>query len=241
LELQTVTGTCFYHVKEQPTLFLTTKHGHKETITLNVTPVGRHDIILGLPWCEHHGIQFDWNNKDILAWSLACEGRCFPTPISVLQVKLLCQNAIMPQRGTPGSVGYDLHTTEALTIHPSQRTPISMGLIISLPEGTCGRITPHSSLAIKHSINVATRVIDPDFQGEVKVVLVNNGSTPFHVGRGEHIAQLVLESAQVHDIQQVTTLDDMERGMDRFGSTGMSTKLAEIYAITLGHTASIKI
>ena len=56
LELQTVTGNKFYAVRKQARLTLTTRHGHEETIALNVAPVGRHDLILGLPWCQYHGI-----------------------------------------------------------------------------------------------------------------------------------------------------------------------------------------
>jgi dUTP pyrophosphatase len=88
---------------------------------------------------------------------------------------------------------------------------------------------------------MAARVINPDFQGEVRVILVNNGTAPFHVEKGDHIAQLVLESAQTHDIQQVMELSQMDRGTDGFSSTGMSAELAEIYTITLGHAASSKI
>ena len=74
LQLQTVTGNKFHSVDKQATIVLTTQHGHEETITLNVAPVGKHDIILGLPWCQYHGIQFDWTNHDISQWSPECEG-----------------------------------------------------------------------------------------------------------------------------------------------------------------------
>jgi dUTP pyrophosphatase len=241
LELQMVTGTCFYHVKQQVTLLLTTQHGHEETITLNVALVGRHDIILGLPWCEYHGVQFNWTEKDILAWSLDCKGKCFHTPVSTLQVKPLCLDAVIPQRSTQDSIGYDLHATEVTTITPSQRAPIGMGISIGLPKGMYGRVAPRSGLAVKHSVDVATGVIDPDYQGELKVVLVNNGTSPYQVNKGDCIAQLILEEAQIHDIQPVVELDNMERGIDGFGSTRMSTELAEIYAITLGHAVSSKI
>jgi deoxyuridine 5'-triphosphate nucleotidohydrolase len=241
LELQTVTGAHFYHVKKQVTLLLTIQHGHEETITLNIAPVGKHDIILGLPWCKYHRVQFDWTVKDILAWSPNCKGRCFPTPISTLQVRALCHDAIIPKRSTPRSIRYDLHTTETITIPPARRAPVTTGLSIKLPPSTYGRIMPQSGLAIRHNIDVAARVIDRDFRGEMKAVLVNHGMTPYQVQKGDCITQLVLESAQVHNIQQVTELDQTDRGADGFSSTGMSLELAEIYAITLGHMASSKI
>ena len=86
LQLQTVTGNKFHSVNKQATIVLTTKHGHEETITLNVAPVGRHNLILGHLWCQYHGVQFDWNNCEINQWSPECEGCCFLSNISLLQV-----------------------------------------------------------------------------------------------------------------------------------------------------------
>ena len=97
LQLQMVTGNKFHSVDKQATIVLTMKHGHEETIMLNVAPVGRHNLILGLPWCQYHGVQFDWNNRKINQWSPDCEGRCFPSNVSLLQVRMLCPHAVAPQ------------------------------------------------------------------------------------------------------------------------------------------------
>jgi dUTP pyrophosphatase len=69
----------------------------------------------------------------------------------------------MPRRGTQGSIGYNLHATKASTIAPDQRSPVCTGLSIRLLGGTYGRIAPRSGLAVKHSIDVAVGVIDPDY------------------------------------------------------------------------------
>jgi len=74
LELQMVTGNKFFEVKHQVTAILTTAHGHEEKLVLDVAPIRKHDLILGLPWCQYHGIQFDWANQDIIQWSPECEG-----------------------------------------------------------------------------------------------------------------------------------------------------------------------
>ena len=83
LSLQTVVGTRFYQVTKQARVRMHTTPGHHETITLNVAPIGSHDIILGLPWIKYHGVQFDWENGNIAHWSPKCEGRCY-TSIAVL-------------------------------------------------------------------------------------------------------------------------------------------------------------
>jgi len=88
-----------------------------EKITLDVTPIGKHELILGIPWCTYHGVQFDWKNCDILTWSPECEGRCLAT-LAPLLVKILEPNVVPPTQATEGSIGYDLHAISHHTIPP---------------------------------------------------------------------------------------------------------------------------
>ena len=90
-------------------------------------------------------------------------------------------------------------------------------------------------------MDVAARVIDPDYQGELKVLLVNNGDTAFNVKPGDWITQLILENATMQDVQVTETLDETTHGESSFGSTGMNQELAEIYKIALRHTANTTI
>jgi hypothetical protein len=163
LRLQTVTGRTFAMVELQVTTHLTTCHRHSEDITLDVAPIGQHDLILGLPWLALHGVQLDWKNNNIIRWSPSCENSCFFKPDPSLLVQKLSPDARTPSRATPGSVGYDLHTTERTTIPPRERALVKTGLAIKTPPGTYGRIAPRSSLAVKHSIDVVTGVVDPDY------------------------------------------------------------------------------
>jgi dUTPase/Reverse transcriptase (RNA-dependent DNA polymerase) len=105
-------------------------------------------------------------------------------------------------------------------------------------EGTYGRIAPQSGLALKHSIDIATGVIDPDYRGEVKVLLVNNGPQTYTVQNGEHIAQLILKRVETPDVLVTDNFEETERQEGGFGSTRMDGQLAEIYEIRLGHQAS---
>jgi len=237
IQLQTVTGSQFFSVTTQVTVQMITRHGHKESIVLNVAPVGKHDLILGLPWCTYHGVQFDWHTSDIIQWSPDCEGRCFAS-LAPLLVKALTPDAIPPKRATEGAIGYDLHSVTNGIIPPQSQQPVPTGIAIKLPEGTYSRIAPRSGLAVKSYIDIAAGIIDPDYRGELKVVLTNNGTTPFQFQKGDRIAQLILENATLEDVQVTDTLDPTERGEDGFGSTGMTPELAEIFEITLGHTAN---
>jgi len=85
---------------------------------------------------------------------------------------------------------------------------------------------------------VAAGVIDPDYQGELKVLLVNNGKEPHQVMQGDCITQLILENASIEDVVVTDMLDETTQGNKGFGSTGMTKELAEIYEISLGHTAN---
>ena len=138
-----------------------------------------------------------------------------------LGIKKLCFDAIIPTRGSDRSVGYDLYSVVD-TVVPCQagNALVATGLAITLPPGCYGRVAPRSGLAVKHCINVGAGVIDPDYTGEVKVVLFNHGEKDFEVKKGDRIAQLVLEKCETPLIEEISIVEDTERGSGGFGSTG---------------------
>src|SRR4029077_17483301 len=111
---------------------------------------------------------------------------------------------------------------------------------VRLPTGSYGRIAPRSGLASKLSIDVGAGGIDPDYRGEIKVLLINNGTRPFTVNRHDRIAQLIVEGAQQEEIVIVDELDETERGDQGFGHSGMTPEVAEVHAIAMGGTANLK-
>lgn len=137
-----------------------------------------------------------------------------------LGVKKLTNNAILPTRGSDGAVGYDLYSTDNVTIPPTHRALVSTGIAILLPEGVYGRVAPRSGLAVKHGIQVGAGVVDPDYTGEVKVVLFNHGDREFVINEGERIAQLVLERCETPEVWEIGNLEETLRGSGGFGSTG---------------------
>ena len=104
---------------------------------------------------------------------------------------------------------------------------MKIGLAVAVPEGTSGRIAPRSGLATK-GITVDAGVIDADYRGEVKVVLVNHGKLDYEGKIGERIAQLVVERIDNQDWMEVDGLDGSERAGKGFGSTGTGLELKEI-------------
>src|SRR5210317_263460 len=137
-----------------------------------------------------------------------------------LCVKRLVQDATIPTRGSSGAVGYDLYSIDEVVVSPSQRALVGTGVVVILPMNVYGRVAPRSGLAVKHGIQVGAGVVDPDYRGEIKVVIFNQGDRDFVIKKGDRIAQLVLERCETPDVREIESLDETDRGSGGFGSTG---------------------
>jgi dUTP pyrophosphatase len=138
-----------------------------------------------------------------------------------LGVKKLGYDSILPTRGSDGAVGYDLYSNCDGIIAKSKRGLISTGIAVSLPTGVYGRVAPRSGLAVKHGIQIGAGVIDPDYTGEISVVIFNMGDADFEVKKGDRVAQLVLERCETPPIEEIGLLQETLRGEGGFGSTGV--------------------
>jgi dUTP pyrophosphatase len=141
-----------------------------------------------------------------------------------LQVQLLHPDAVAPARTRPGDAGHVLRAVEAAEIAPGERALIPTGIAIALPPGTAGLVTPRSGLAAAHGITLlnAPGLIDPNYRGEIKVIVHNAGDEPFTVARGDRIAQLLLVPYAAPEIAVVGELPATERGAAGFGSSGLA-------------------
>ena len=139
----------------------------------------------------------------------------------MLFVQKTSSKSILPARGSSGAAGYDLYSIDDAIIHAGGQITVSTGIRIKLPPGTYGRVAPRSGLAVKYGIGVLAGVIDEDYRGELKVILINHGDRDFSVNCGDRIAQLVVECIQTPEIKHVISLDDTDRGECGFGSTGI--------------------
>lgn len=145
--------------------------------------------------------------------------------MSVLKIKKLKKDARVPFRATPGSAGMDLYACidEAITIASHEIKLIPTGIAIALESAEyVAYLYARSGLAIKHGIAPANcvGVIDSDYRGEVCVGLVNQTNEPFTIEPEERIAQMVISPVVLPEIEVVDELDDTERGVGGFGSTG---------------------
>jgi dUTP pyrophosphatase len=111
---------------------------------------------------------------------------------------------------------------EELVLQPGMRSLVPTGIAIALPEGYEAQIRPRSGLALKHGITLvnAPGTIDPDYRGEIGIIVINHGSVPFTVKNGERIAQIVFSPFSRAILEEVDELAGTARGEGGFGHTG---------------------
>ncbi|WP_407157262.1 dUTP diphosphatase [Bradyrhizobium sp. STM 3557] len=132
----------------------------------------------------------------------------------------------LPAYQTAHAAGLDLLAAVAedapLVLAPGRHAMVPTGLSIALPDGYEAQVRPRSGLAARHGVTVLNSpgTIDADYRGEVCVLLINHGSDPFTIRRGERIAQMVVASVVHADLNIATSLTATERGSGGFGSTG---------------------
>ena len=141
-----------------------------------------------------------------------------------IRVKKLHPNAKLPTYGSPEAAGADLYACleEPVTIAPGEVFWVPTGVALEVPKGCAGLVYARSSLGTKRGLAPANKVgvIDSDYRGEVKVVLLNHSNVPQSVAPGERIAQLVITPVLTPAYEEVEDLTDTTRGTGGFGSTG---------------------
>lgn len=130
-----------------------------------------------------------------------------------------------PAYETDGAAGMDLRANieNPISLKPLERTIVKTGLFIALPQGFEAQVRPRSGLAAKKGITVlnAPGTVDADYRGEIGVILVNLSNEEFIINDGERIAQLVIAKHERVTWNEVSVLDETERGTGGFGSTGV--------------------
>jgi deoxyuridine 5'-triphosphate nucleotidohydrolase len=141
-------------------------------------------------------------------------------PAPTLKAKRLHPDAVIPTRGSQDAVGYDLSSLHKHLLAAGGQLRIPTGIAMAIPQGFYGRVAPRSGLAAKHGIDVMAGVIDPDYRGEIIVILINHGREAVWIEPGMRIAQLILERVGVLPVEVVDDLNDTARGAGGFGSSG---------------------
>jgi dUTP pyrophosphatase len=129
----------------------------------------------------------------------------------------------LPARAHPGDAGVDLFSTVEVTLAPGERAMVPTGVAIALPDGYAAFVHPRSGLAARHGLTIvnAPGTVDAGYRGEIRVTLLNtDAAQPVRLGRGDRIAQLVVQRVAVPVFHEVQSLPGSARGDGGFGSTG---------------------
>lgn len=163
-----------------------------------------------------------------------------------LRIKLLNENATMPQRNNPTDSGLDLFASEDVIIEPGETAIVKTGVAIALPSGHEAQIRPRSGITAKTKLRVQLGTIDEAYRGELGIIVDNisqfitndsydwawsvagypieakkpclDGS--YKIRKGDKLAQLVIAKYETPQIVQVAELDETDRGANGFGSSG---------------------
>jgi dUTP pyrophosphatase len=144
------------------------------------------------------------------------------------QVKILNKSAYpLPEYQTPGAAGFDLRANieGKLIIMPKKVYQIPTGIFLEMPLGVEAQIRARSGLALKHGLSLVNGIgtIDPDYRGEIKIILINLLDRPYQLEPGERIAQMVFSEYLQADFVEVADSDELalsDRGDGGFGHSG---------------------
>ena len=142
---------------------------------------------------------------------------------STLKICIISEDATVPKRATDGSAGYDLYASEDRLIYSNSAnkpSKIKIGISVSIPRGTCGKICPRSGFTVRTGVLVVNGTVDSDYRGELSVMMINYDKEPFAITKGMRIAQLVIVKISTPEVEIIDKLEETSR-KGGFGSTGM--------------------
>lgn len=140
----------------------------------------------------------------------------------VIKAKRIRENANIPHYATTGAAAVDLYGCDAMDIQPGETVFIDTGVAFEIPEGFVGLVYARSGLACKKGLALANGVgvIDSDFRDSVKVALHNHSNQTRTVVAGERLAQMIVTKYPHVEFEEVDELQETERGLGGFGSSG---------------------
>jgi len=137
-----------------------------------------------------------------------------------IKAKKLYPDAQLPQTMRKGDAAMDLYSYRDYKIEPDERVVVDSGIIMAIPEGYWGNIRDRGGLPVKHGIHTMSGVIDSNYRGEIKIVMINLGQETYTIKKGHRVCQIIIAKYENIGIEEVGELDDTNRGKDGFTSSG---------------------
>jgi len=141
----------------------------------------------------------------------------------IIKVRRIRPDAHLPAyaHGPTEDAGMDIRCIEGTILQPGVPHAVATGLTLEIPSGYEVQIRPRSGLALKHAITLpnSPATIDPGYRGELKVILLNLGASPYEIHAGDRVAQMIVAKYEAVEWAE-TELTESVRGADGFGSSG---------------------
>lgn len=138
-----------------------------------------------------------------------------------MKIKKESQEILTPTKGHSTDAGYDIYSPQDYVVQPGQMSPrINLGVGFEVPSGFVGIISERSSQG-KKGISTVGNVVDHGYTGNVHVTLVNNGSEPYEIKKGDRICQIYFTAILMDELVEVEAFEETERGNGAHGSTGV--------------------
>ena len=229
---------------------------HREQIRFQVANLIKDEEILGMPWLKKHNPTINWDKEQISFNLERCTEVCLKEPpvvkaipeeeairenlktkvldahLDKIQVRKIKPEVKIPSKGSERAAGRDLYSNENSIIPPRGRKLIGTGISLGLSEGSYSRIAPRSGLAVHNGLTTGAGVIDVDYTGEIKVLLVNTSDDEYEVQKGDRIAEIIIERINESELEEKLELPPTERADKGFGSSENPAKPMEINFIT---------
>lgn len=142
----------------------------------------------------------------------------------MIPIKRLKKDAILPAYAHEDDAGMDLFAQETVILKPGQRTSVSTGIAMAIPQGYVGLIWDKSGIAANAGLKTMAGVIDASYRGEIKILLHNLSTESYTIEKGKKIAQMLIQPVAQKKIVEVHDLDETTRGKGGFGSTGLKPR-----------------
>ena len=137
-----------------------------------------------------------------------------------MKVKRFKKTTRMPVKSHLPDVGLDIFTPKEFWLRPLETITVGLELAVSIPEGFAGMLVPRSSITERGMI-VQTAVIDPDYTGEIHLIITNCSNNIQHIEEGQRVCSLVVYSVLNARIEEVEEMTETERNTKGLGSTGL--------------------
>lgn len=137
-----------------------------------------------------------------------------------IPAKKLYKDAELPKMMKDGDAAMDFYSYKDYELLPGQKIIVETGVAIAIPRGFWGNVRDRSGLAAKHDIHTMGGVIDSNYRGEVQIIMINLGKEKYNIKKGDRICQMIIQRHEDVEIEEVSELDETNRGENRFASSG---------------------